>query len=154
MRHLDWFDSPQRESLDQLLSEHNMVRVVIDTRPIRSLEGDKILNGSVYQTLLEAREHKPNVPILPERTADFVFLRYIGHPQMEINAPLLDEWGSYLAAQLRTGVDAFVFCHSPDNLSAPYICRELYRRVAKQISIPPLPWDVTDSNTFEQSRLF
>ncbi len=153
VRHLDWFDSPHREVLDQLLSSRNMARVVIDTRPIRSLDGDKILEGSVYQTLLEARQRKPNAPILPERTADFVFVRYIGHPQMEINAPLLDEWGSYLAGQLRAEANAFVFCHSPDNLAAPYICRELYQRAAKQVNIPPLPWDSADSNTFEQAQL-
>ncbi len=153
-RHLDWFDSPHREALDQLLSNYNMARVVIDTRPIRSLDGDKILAGSVYQTLLEARERKPNVPILPERTADFVFVRYIGHPQMGINASLLDEWGSYLAEQLRAKADAFVFCQSPDNLAAPYICRELYRRVAKQANIPPLPWDEINPDVPEQPNLF
>src|SRR5262245_15859538 len=56
VRHLDWFDSRQHESLNQLLSSLNMARVVIDTRPIRSLEGEEILKGSTYQTLLEARE--------------------------------------------------------------------------------------------------
>jgi uncharacterized protein YecE (DUF72 family) len=77
VRHLDWFESPDREALNQLLSEYNMARVVIDTRPIRSLDGEEILQGSVYQTLLKARA-QPNVPILPECT-DFIFLRYIGH---------------------------------------------------------------------------
>jgi uncharacterized protein YecE (DUF72 family) len=154
VRHLDWFDSPYHELLNQFLADHNMARVVIDTRPIRSLDGDKILGGSVYQTLLEARARKPNVPILPERTADFIFLRYIGHPQMEINAPLLDEWASYLASQLREGAQAYIFCHSPDNLTAPYIGRALHQRVAKQITIPPLPWDEADATTFEQTRLF
>ncbi|HVN16106.1 MAG TPA: DUF72 domain-containing protein [Anaerolineales bacterium] len=154
VRHLDWFDSPYHETLNQLLSEHNMARVVIDTRPIRSLDGDKILEGSVYQTLLEARARKPNVPILPERTADFVFLRYIGHPQMEVNAPLLDEWGSYIASELRAGADAFVFCHSPDNMLAPYLCRELHQRIAQEIDIPSLPWGELASDSFEQGQLF
>jgi uncharacterized protein YecE (DUF72 family) len=154
VRHLDWFESPDRESLNQLLSEHNMARVVIDTRPIRSLDGDKILKGSVYQTLLAARERKPNVPVLPERTADFVFLRYIGHPQMEQNESLLEEWASYVASQLSMGVDAYVFCHSPDNFAAPYLCREFHRRVANQVDIPPLPWDKVDTKDFEQGELF
>lgn len=153
VRHLDWFDSPYHELLNQLLAEHHMARVVIDTRPIRSLAGDKILEGSVYQTLLEARQRKPNVPVFQGRTADFVFLRYIGHPQVEINAPLLDEWASYLVTQLREGADAFVFCHSPDNVTAPHLCRELHRRVAKQVTIPPLPWDESGADKFEQGRL-
>jgi len=84
-----------------------MARVVIDTRPIRSLQGDKILEGSVYKRLLEARQRKPDVPILPEQSeqsepaASFFFLRYIGHPQYEINEPILDEWVSYLTSWLR-----------------------------------------------------
>lgn len=154
VRHLDWFKSPQRESLNQLLSDHNMARVVIDTRPIRNLEGDQGIEGSTYQSLLQARARKPDVPVFQEHTADFVFLRYIGHPEIGQNKSLLEEWASYLASQLKVGADAYVFCHSPDNLVAPYLCRELHQRVAEKINIPLLPWDGIQSNTFEQGRMF
>jgi uncharacterized protein YecE (DUF72 family) len=154
VRHLDWFESPDREALNQLLSEHNMARVVIDTRPIRSLDGDRILEGSVYQTLLAARARKPNVPILPERTADFIFLRYIGHPRPEQNESLLEEWAGYVSSQLSAGSDAYVFCHSPENLAAPHLCRDFHRRVAEKIILPPLPWDNVDAGNFEQRQLF
>ena len=152
VRHLDWFDTPNNEALNQLLAAHDMARVVIDTRPIRSLDGDKILEGSVYQTLLAARNRKPNLPVMPERTSDFIFLRYIGHPKMAINVPLLDEWADYLAAQMQQGADAYVICHSPENLVAPWLCRELHTRLARRLPIPPLPWDLADSATPEQSR--
>ncbi|MBL8103733.1 MAG: DUF72 domain-containing protein, partial [Anaerolineales bacterium] len=59
VRHLDWFDAPQRTSLYETLSLHNMARVVIDTRPIRGLAGDESIKGSSYESLLEARERKP-----------------------------------------------------------------------------------------------
>lgn len=154
VRHLDWFDSPHDKVLDQLLTDHNMARVTIDTRPIRDLDGDKILAGSVYQSLLEARERKPDVPVVPKRTADFVFVRYIGHPQLEINYPLLDEWADYFVTQLREGADVYAFCHSPENMTAPWICKELHQRVAKQISIPRLPWDEIKPDTAEQPNLF
>jgi len=154
VRHLNWFESPDHDALNQLLSEYNMARVVIDTRPIRSLDGDKILEGSVYQTLLAARQRKPNVPILPERTTDFVFLRYIGHPQMEHNESFLEEWAGYVASQLSAGTDAYVFCHSPENLAAPYLCREFHRRAAEKVKIPPLAWDEVDAKDFEQGQLF
>lgn len=153
VRHLDWFDSPHNESLDQLLADHNMARVTIDTRPIRALDGDKILAGSVYQSLLEARARKPDIPAVPRRTADFVFVRYIGHPQLETNTPFLAEWGSYFVAQLREGADVYVFCHSPENLTAPWICKELHERVAREISIPPLPWDEIKPDIAEQPQL-
>jgi uncharacterized protein YecE (DUF72 family) len=154
VRHLDWFDGPQHEALNELLAQHNMARVVIDTRPIRNLKGDKILRGSAYESLLEARERKPDVPVIPERTADFIFIRYIGHPQETYNMAFLAEWADYLVSQLQEGADAYVFCHSPDNMVAPYLCRNLHQRVATQVSIPPLPWDKTDANTLQQGRLF
>jgi len=154
VRHLDWFDSPHDEALNQLLSAHNMARVTIDTRPIRSLQDDKLLVGSAYESLLEARERKPNVPVVPKRTSDFVFVRYIGHPDMEINRPFLEEWGSYFSEQIKSGADVYVFCHSPDNLIAPYLCKELHQLVAKEVDIPPLPWDEIKPDIPEQPSLF
>jgi uncharacterized protein YecE (DUF72 family) len=158
VRHMGWFGSPHNETLNELLSRYRMARVVIDTRPIRSLQGEKILEGSVYQRLLEARQRKPNVPILPERTAPFVFLRYIGHPQFETNAPFLDEWVDYLTAWLGEGdTEAYVFCHCPDERLDPWLCRHLYRRVAERLPLPPLPWDETGAHggaSPKQERLF
>jgi uncharacterized protein YecE (DUF72 family) len=154
VRHLDWFDSPHDDALGQLLSDHNMARVTIDTRPIRDLDGDKTLAGSVYQSLLEARERKPDIPAIPKRTADFVFVRYIGHPQLEINYLFLDEWADYFVSELRNGADAYAFCHSPENMTAPWICKELHHRVAKQVSVSPLPWDEIKPDAAEQPSLF
>ncbi|HAV77425.1 MAG TPA: DUF72 domain-containing protein, partial [Anaerolineae bacterium] len=54
VRHLEWFESPHDETIDKLLTEHNMARVTIDTRPIRDLQGDKRIAGSAYGSLLEA----------------------------------------------------------------------------------------------------
>jgi len=153
VRHLDWFDAPHNSELNRLLSAHGMARVVIDTRPIRSLEGDKILSGTVYQTLLEARRQKPAVPAVQERTADFMFVRYIGHPQMAINAPLLKEWAGHIAAQLRGGSDAYVFCHCPETLAAPFLCRQLHAEVRRLVDVPPLPWEDAGRKRVEQGRL-
>jgi uncharacterized protein YecE (DUF72 family) len=154
VRHLDWFDPPQDEALDRLLSERDMARVTIDTRPIRDLAGDERLAGSTYESLLEARGRKPDVPVVPKRTTDFVFVRYIGHPEFEPNLSLLNEWADYFVPQLRNGADVYMFCHSPGNMVAPPLCRELHHRVAGEVPIPPLPWDHLESNTFEQGNLF
>ncbi len=153
VRHSEWFETPNDAELNALLSHRGMARVVIDTRPIRNLEGDRILAGTVYATLLEARRQKPNVPAVPQRTTDFVFIRYIAHPQMPINRPLLEEWAEHLAVELRGGTDAYVFCHSPEALIAPFICRELHAAVRRLVDIPPLPWDLAGKDAFEQDRL-
>lgn len=154
VRHLDWFDSPHREALNQLLASHNMARVVIDTRPIRSLEGDQILAGSSYESLLEARERKPDVPVFMERTGDFIFLRFISHPDLVQNIEFINEWVDYLVPQMQQNADVFIFCHSPDNLIAPEICREFHHRIAAKIKIPPLPWDALKPDVPEQPSLF
>jgi uncharacterized protein YecE (DUF72 family) len=154
VRHLDWFEPPNDESLNQLLSDHNMARVTIDTRPIRDLAGDEILAKTTYESLLEARERKPDIPAIPKRTADFVFVRYIGHPHMEINRPLLGEWADYLALHINAGADGFAFCHSPENMVAPQLCRELHRLVANQSSVDPLPWNLLKPDGPEQPGLF
>lgn len=154
VRHLGWFESPHEDLLNQLLSAHNMARVTIDTRPIRDLQGDAILAGSSYESLLEARQRKPDVPVVPKRTADFLFVRYIGHPELKFNIEFLDEWGSYFSSQMKDGADVFAFCHSPDNLIAPNLCRELHQRVSKDVEIQSLPWDGIQPSNFEQGRLF
>lgn len=141
VRHMDWFDAPYNEELNQLLAEHRMARVTIDTRPIRDLAGDEILDGTTYGSLVGSRERKPDVPVIPTRTTDFVFIRYIGHPDLRFNDPFLDEWESYLTKELKEGSNAYVFCHSPENLTAPQIARELYHRVSQHVKLRPLPWD-------------
>jgi len=154
VRHLDWFDAPHDESLDRLLAQHNMARVTIDTRPIRSMAGDKSLAGSSYESLLEARERKPDVPVVPKRTSDFIFLRFIGHPDLEHNLEWVAEWVEYLVPQMQANADVFVFCHSPDNLSAPNICREFHKRISSKIKIPALPWDAIEPDIPKQPSLF
>ncbi len=155
VRNLDWFDPPHTDQLDALLSDFNMARITIDTRPIRDLAGDEILEGTTYGSLVGARERKPDVPVIPHRTADFMFIRYIGHPDLHFNDPFLDEWGNYLAKELKGGAeDAYVFCHSPENITAPLIARALYRRVAEKVDIPELPWNEVDKDQYEQGRLF
>lgn len=153
VRHTDWFDAVHTAELNELLSAHAMGRVAIDTRPIRKLEGDTILSGTTYATLLEARHQKPDVPVVAERTTDFLFVRYIGHPEMDVNAPLLDEWAGHIARELSLGSDAYIFCHSPETVSAPFVARELHTRVRRLVDIPALPWDNATQDRVEQQRL-
>lgn len=152
VRHLDWFKDEQREALNQLLTSHDAARVMIDTRPIRETSHDNRLDADVLRALLEAREKKPKVPIRAEQTADFVFLRYIGHPLVQANQVWVEAWAEWIAKQVSAGREAFIFCHSSDDLNAPFICREFHGRVASRVQIPPLP--LWDSSAPEQPGLF
>ena len=150
VRHIGWFDPSSDSALNEVLAGYDIARVVIDTHPIRNLKGDGILTGSVYQRLLEARERKPDVPILYTRTASFTFLRYIGHPQLEQNGPFIDEWAERIASWLREGATAYVFCHCPDERLDPWLCRQFHQRISESFTLPPLPWD----GIARQERLF
>ena len=55
---------------------------------------------------------------------------------------------------MRTGADVFVFCHAPDNMIAPFLCRELHQRVAKAMKVPAFPWDTMKPESPEQPSLF
>jgi len=156
VRHLRWFDEPYNEGLNTLLARYGFARVVIDTRPIRQLEGDPILKGSVYENLLQARKRKPDVPVQPNITGPFIFLRYIGHPQISVNQPFIEEWTDYLASLPDTVSETYVFCHCPDDSQDPLICREFYQQARQKITLPALPWDSAGQTEppAEQPRLF
>ena len=153
VRHPKWFESPHQENLIGLLQELDKGRVVIDTRPIRSLSGNKILEGSVYKRMLAARERKPDLPIPTQREVGFTFLRFIGHPLLDQNSEFIEEWAGHLAGALEQGRDAYVFCHCPDERLDPWLCKDFHQRVKVRLPIPALPWDTIDSHTASQSRL-
>jgi uncharacterized protein YecE (DUF72 family) len=153
VRHLAWFDAPHHEALQAMLASRQMGRVVIDTRPIRSLDGEQILQETVYERMLQARERKPNLPIFPEPSGPFTFLRYIGHPEIDKNTAFLEEWAGHLATWLSNGLDSYVFCHCPDERIDPELCRGLHRRVSLKAAIAPLPQIKTDRSP-GQAQLF
>ena len=148
VRHPEFYLEHQASLLNSVLSEHQVARVIMDTRPIRI--------GSQEETqVLQARERKPNLPVQIAATTDFIFLRYIGHPRREVNEPFFKEWAAQLALWLSEGKNLYVFCHCPFEVHSPEICWQLYQHVRELVSLPPLPWQRED-NTLEaeQPRLF
>lgn len=148
VRHPDFFTEELTETLHTLLRRYHAARVMMDTRPIR-------VGSAEEQQVLQARERKPDLPLHLALTTDFAFVRYIGHPKMEVNAPLLDEWARQMAGWLQKGVTVYAFCHCPFEVHSPDICYELYRRVKALVAVPALPWEAErEENHVEQGRLF
>ncbi|GHO55358.1 DUF72 domain-containing protein [Ktedonobacter robiniae] len=150
VRHPDFFKAPHAQPLDELLQRYAVARVIMDTRPIR-------IGSSSEQQMLQARERKPNLPVHLAHTTDFVFVRYIGHPRMEVNTPFLDEWAQQMGAWLKQGTTVYAFCHCPFEEHSPAICRELYTRIKTYVPLPSLPWETEPSATETQptqGRLF
>lgn len=148
VRHADFFKEENEKTLNELLGQHQVARVLMDTRPIR-------IGTTQEKQVLQARERKPDLPLHIVKTSDFVFVRYIGHPRMEVNAPFLDQWAMKLAEWYNDGLTLYVFCHCPFEVHSPFICQELYRRMAALAPIPPLPWQGEQASSRpEQERLF
>ncbi len=148
VRHPDFYTEQHAPTLNALLGRYNAARVMMDTRPIRT-------GPAQEQGVLQARERKPDLPLQIAITTNFTFMRYIGHPRMEVNEPFLDSWAQQLAEWLKQGVTLYVFCHCPFEVHSPAICATLYQRVSALVPLPPLPWQQVQSDIGpEQARLF
>jgi uncharacterized protein YecE (DUF72 family) len=148
VRHPDFYTQPHALQLDTLLTEHKAAQVMMDTRPIRT-------GSTKEQQVLQARERKPNLPLQLAVTTDFTFLRYIGHPHMEVNEPFLATWAQQIGQWLKQGKVVYVFCHCPFQKYSPEICASLYQRVSDLVPLPSLTWqEETNDSDMQQQRLF
>ncbi|MGF1492884.1 MAG: DUF72 domain-containing protein [Microcoleaceae cyanobacterium] len=141
VRHLDWFQEPWESRLNQLLETLNIGRVLLDSRPIY-LE-------PVDQTLIDLERKKPNVPVPFCLTAPFTLIRFISHPNPEVNQPFWQEWSQQIQQWLQQGTQVYFFVHCPLEERSPYNARE-FQHILEQtwesdgdhrLKIPPLPWE-------------
>jgi uncharacterized protein YecE (DUF72 family) len=148
VRHDDWYAAPGEADLMRLLDRRGAGRVLMDVRPLSAGP----LPGA-DENLQRARDNKPDVPLHPVRSGGFTLIRYIGHPDPELNDALLEEWAARVAAWLADGTQVYFFCHCPDEHRSPALCRAFHKRLARLADVPPLPWDAFDQG-MEQQTLF
>jgi uncharacterized protein YecE (DUF72 family) len=149
LRHIDWYDPINEDTIMQLLTAYGVGRVVMDVRPL-----DLGPLPGAEEDLKRARDNKPDVPMHPLRSAPFAMVRYIGHPDIERNGPLLDEWADRIVDWIAEGTTVYFFLHCPVEARSPSICRELQRRLNGRPGIPELPWDTLEGGQLEQATLF
>jgi uncharacterized protein YecE (DUF72 family) len=148
VRHRQFFQEPYETEVNDLLDHYGAARVVMDTRPIR-------VGSQQEQAMLQARERKPDLPVHVVATADIVFVRYIGHPHMEVNDQFLPEWTRSVVDWLQAGKTIYFFCHCPEEKYAPGICANFYARVREQVpTLPPLWQEPELDEQPQQGQLF
>ncbi len=148
VRHRLFFQEPYESDLHELLTRYAVARVVMDTRPIR-------VGTPQEQALLQAQERKPDLPVHVVSTADLVFVRYIGHPRMEVNDLFLPQWTQHVANWLQMGKTVYFFCHCPQEKYAPAICHTFYAQVRAQVpTLPALPPADQHDEQPQQGQLF
>lgn len=116
-RHRDFFTRYESE-FDALLRQYNAARCVFDTTPLFSAPANTPL-------VREAQRKKPRVPLRYTRTADFAFVRYVGHPDLAANAQWLRPWAERVRMWLARGDEVFFFCHHPDDAAVPALVAQM-----------------------------
>ncbi len=142
VRHPAFFtDTPARARLDDMLAERGVDRVLIDTRGLHGAQPEQIeaLREMTVPALREAQAKKPRVPLYCGVTGERPFVRYIGHPRVEANEPLLVEWAARIAEWIRAGKRPYVFVHMPNDFYAPRVARRLHALVSAHIEVGELP---------------
>ena len=109
VRHHDWFISPYKEQLNQLLTELNIASVLLDTRPIYNCKGDS----------LKFQRRKPNVPLQPIVTNNYALIRFISHPERQYNETYLQEWTIQVDRWLKEQKTIYFFVHCPIEEKSP-----------------------------------
>jgi uncharacterized protein YecE (DUF72 family) len=145
VRHLDWFKSPHREQLNDLLHKLGVGRVILDSRPIYEATTEE-------KIAFECK--KPRVPIELSLTAPFSLIRYISHPILSANQAWLEGWTSQLQSWLRADTQIYMFVHCPIEARSPINARYLHEIFTRSgIVLQPLPPRFVD-DTPVQLKLF
>ena len=133
VRHLDWFKEPHGSQLRGILAQFGVGRVLLDTRGIYNSSDDPQVNS---------QRRKPKLPLQPSVTAGFSLIRFISHPQREVNQSFLEEWAVRLDSWLRQGLQIYFFVHCPIEERSPGTAR-CFQQLLEQrgANVPPLPWN-------------
>lgn len=133
VRHPGWFREPYASQLTAVLTELGVGRVLLDSRPIYNAPEDT-------ETRFERR--KPKLPLQLSVTAPFSLIRFISHPQQQLNQPFFQEWVSVVNQWLAQGKRLYFFVHCPIEARSPHNARYFQQMLKQQgVAVPPLPWD-------------
>jgi len=137
VRHVDWFKAPHCDRLNELLKSLGIGRVLLDSRPIYDLENARKLSEPVQQD-----RHKPNLPLQLLLTSQFSIVRFVSHPELDLNIRFWQEWLTYLQEWLAQGTQIYFFMHCPIEERSPHNLRYFQEMLEKaNVSVPALPWD-------------
>ena len=137
VRHIDWFKTPHCDRLNELLKSLVIGRVLLDSRPIYDLPNERKLSEAVKQD-----RYKPNLPLQPVLTSPFSIVRFVSHPELDLNIRFWQEWVAYLQEWLAEGTQIYFFMHCPIEERSPHNVRYFQGMLEKaNVSVPVLPWD-------------
>ncbi|WP_024546173.1 DUF72 domain-containing protein [Picosynechococcus sp. NKBG15041c] len=135
VRHRDWFQAPHHAALNAVLSQHDITRVLLDTRPIYNCIDDPQAHS---------QRRKPQLPLIPVVTNGKAIVRFISHPHRPSNQPYFEQWCQQIQQWYSAGHSIYFFMHCPIEDHSPD--HALYFQTMLQQTncpVPPLPWQVS-----------
>lgn len=129
VRHPALFDGTPRRTLERILGERDIERVLFDTSTLFAAP-------PASDAEREAWRVKPRVPVVVDALTDHPVVRYIGRDDADATRAGWERWVHASADWVRDGRQPTVFVHTPDNHDAPGLARELHAAV--QALVPDL----------------
>ncbi|NJR17691.1 MAG: DUF72 domain-containing protein [Calothrix sp. CSU_2_0] len=142
VRHRDWFREVETKQLNELLESLGIGRVLLDSRPIYTGDDDP---------QLESERRKPKLPLQLNLTTNFSLIRFISHPNLEINQQFMEEWVKQIQDWLRQDKEIYFFVHCPVEEYSPRNAQCFYQLLEQKVlaengvKIPPLPWNEVEN---------
>ncbi|WP_260259174.1 DUF72 domain-containing protein [Vibrio intestinalis] len=137
VRHPEFFAKGDAEkTLNQWLIEKGYDRIIMDSRPVFSEVAKP--EHPHYESLLDAQQKKPRVPVHAIATAKQPMIRFIGYPEAEKNIEFFKPWLSKLPQWIEQGMTPYIMIHTSDNVVAPELALQLYQQLQKQTALPDL----------------
>ncbi|PIE23618.1 MAG: hypothetical protein CSA60_04150 [Neptuniibacter caesariensis] len=136
IRHHDFFAKGAIErEFNQLLMEKSINRISFDTRSL-------FAHPATDPVSLQAKEHKPKVPVHAIATATNPMLRLIAPLDWQWSRDYLVPWVGKLQTWLDEGRSPYIFLHTPDNAEAPELAAYFVEMIeeAKPDSCRFTPW--------------
>ena len=134
LRHPGFFDgSKAHRSVDELLIERDISRVVLDTRPLYAVD-------ATSSAAVDEQRSKPKLPIVLDAVGPRPIIRVIGEDRGDATMDGLMAWVPNVVSWLAEGREPYVFAHQPENLDSPGLARAMHDEVARIVGdLAPLP---------------
>lgn len=133
-RHRDFAAGGTHErELNDAMAKVGINRVLLDSRTLFTVPPKT-------QDEIEAWERKPRLPIRPVATGNQPLVRFIGTSDPELTAAGWGQWVTKVVQWCESGLEPYVFIHTPDNLDSPSLARRFWGEVAAVCpGLEPLP---------------
>ena len=152
LRHPAFFDGgPAHRAADALLTEVDVGRVVLDTRPLYAAPASG-------EAAIDERRTKPKLPIVTGVMGPKPVVRVIGADDVGTTTNGLGAWVDQVVAWLDEGREPYVFAHQPENRDSPALARAFHAivaaRVPELIALPEPPPIAPAGEVAGQDSLF